>query len=190
MSFFTQVAWLPSTPGVNLYPTSLRSRGWVCDLLPCVETWLVPAQQHLVSDFYLHGHVPQSQWDGEPGAKQAFCQGRMMARGEGQLWDLWGAPFFPEPPFAHLQTGAKDSCPDSFLDLLTRLSWGVLFSVHFGNFKVLDSQLIEEDKHKSTRWMGFLMVGGGWWSPVHGEMGPDVSSFAIPNEKQPHPWQS
>lgn len=76
----------------------------------------------------------------------------MMAWGEGQLWDLWGAPSFPEPPFAHLQTGAKDSCSDSFLDLLTRLSWGVLFSVHFGNFKVLDSHLIkEEDKHKSTR---------------------------------------
>ena len=34
--------------------------------------------------------------------------------------------------------------------------------------------------------MGFLMVGGGVQSRP-GEMGPDVSSFAIPNEKQPHP---
>lgn len=75
-----------------------------------------------------------------------------MAGGEGQLWDLWGAPSFPEPPFTRLQTGAKDSYSDSFLDLLTRLNWDVLFSVHFGNFKVLDSHLTKEEaKHKSTR---------------------------------------
>ena len=131
-------------------------------LRPAFVCWdrLAPDQQHLVSDLYLHGRVPQSRWDGEPGAKQAFCQGRIMAGGEGRLWDLWGAPSFPEPPFTHLQTGAKDSYSDSFLDLLTRLNWDVLFSVHFGNFKVLDSHLIKEEaKHKSTRWTGFLMGG-------------------------------
>lgn len=57
------------------------------------------------------GHFLQRKWEGDPGAKQAWGQGRAMEWEEHQLCCLWGLPFLPEPQFAHLLSGANDPWP-------------------------------------------------------------------------------
>lgn len=103
-----------------------------------VETsWHLLQQLHS-GDFYLHGCVPP-----EPVEWRTRCQSKHFVRqdsgmGRRSAVGPLGSLRFPEPPFAHLQTGAKDSLLWLLPGLVDKTQrWGMLFSVHFETLKCL-----------------------------------------------------